>query len=325
MTERRLKVLFASSKHFVAGYELTLKVCEERGLACDVVQSLSSLHEDIRDADVVVPLMEKIDSSVLAVAQRLKLVIQFGVGLEGVDVEGCTSLGIAVANIPSATSENATATAEHGLFLTMWALRKGMESTFQSQRLGGRLTTQLAGKTVCVVGHGSVGKRLSTILRCLGARTIVAHAHRSWREGESCEGDERVTLEERGDALAVVLCCPLTSETRGMVNDGFVRGMRYGSILVNVGRGPLVQRNAVLDALNSGQVGAFASDVGIDDCQRPSEPWDPSDPISLHPNALFTPHVGGYSDKSYSNMAHAVADAVQALIDGKSRPKNCVN
>jgi phosphoglycerate dehydrogenase-like enzyme len=100
--------------------------------------------------------------------------------------------------------------------------------------------------------------------------------------------------------------------------------MKDGALVVNIGRGPLVEYSAIREALESGKVGGFASDVGVGHATKPSEPWDCQDEICHFPNAIFTPHVGGYTDYSYSTMTHAVVDAIENVMNGKP-PKVWVN
>jgi phosphoglycerate dehydrogenase-like enzyme len=112
----------------------------------------------------------------------------------------------------------------------------------------------------------------------------------------------------------------MTPETHHILNRETISLLPHGALVVNVGRGPLVQHEAILEALQSGAVGGFASDVGVGHPTKPSEPWDPNDVLSKHPNALFTPQVGGYCDTSYGRMANCVVDTVESVICGHPPP-----
>lgn len=114
-----------------------------------------------------------------------------------------------------------------------------------------------------------------------------------------------------GDADAVVLACNQTAENRGMVNDAFLSAMTRGSALVNVARGGLLNRDAILRALESGHLAYLASDVAW------VEPVDPEDPLVSHPNAYFTPHVGGVTDVSYDCMGAIVAEEAKNVLMGR--------
>lgn len=114
------------------------------------------------------------------------------------------------------------------------------------------------------------------------------------------------------EADAVILACNQTAENLGMVDDCFLNEMSRGAALVNVARGGLFDRDAVLRALESGQLGYLASDVAW------QEPVDPSDPVVRHPNAYFTPHVGGVTDVSYETMGSIVAEESKRVLRGEA-------
>jgi len=319
-----LRVVFASDKHFVAGAEAASRVIEARpelAGACELIPAATLSEAVLSRAHVVIPLMERIDAAVLSRAPQVRLVMQFGVGLEGVEVEACTRRGVCVSNVPAAESGNATSTAEHALFLSLALFRLGAEKTFAAKVLGGaRNVTQLSGKPVLVVGHGSVGRRLVAVFDALGATALAAHAHRSWRDDETSLATKVDLVDGLARARLVVLCCPLTPATRHLVDAAFLDRLQPGTFLVNVGRGPLAQRDVVLDALRDGRLAGFASDVGADADARPAEPFDPDDDLATHPRAIFSPHLGGYSDNSYASMAHSLADALAAVRLGAPPP-----
>jgi phosphoglycerate dehydrogenase-like enzyme len=254
------------------------------------------------------------------------LVMQFGVGLEGVDVQRATEKGIAVSNIPAQNTLNAEATAEHGVFLAMSLLRHAhdLPRRFDAKELGGLpIPRTLYGKRVTVVGYGAVGSTLARYLTALGSHVTVVR-RRPW----SAEDNNDDSSIQRAASLVkalpttdlVILACPATPETLHMMNDNTLALLPEGALVVNIGRGPLVEHGAILRALDSEQVGGFASDVGVGHPDKPSEPWDPSDPLSRHPRALFTPHIGGYSDASYEHMSEALVRAIECVIRGEPPP-----
>jgi phosphoglycerate dehydrogenase-like enzyme len=118
----------------------------------------------------------------------------------------------------------------------------------------------------------------------------------------------------------LILACIMTPETFHLLNDTTISLLPRGALVVNVGRGPLVEHGAILRALQSGHVGGFASDVGVGHPTKPSEPWDPKDELSLLENTLFTPHVAGYSDYAYTIMANTIVDAIESVIAGSPPP-----
>jgi lactate dehydrogenase-like 2-hydroxyacid dehydrogenase len=281
-------------------------------------------------ADVAIPFMQHFDKKFIDAASNLRLIMQFGVGLEGVDVDEATRQGICVSNIPAAETGNAEATAEHALLLSMCLLRRlhnDLPTRFHNQVLGGvPLPRALYKKRVCVVGYGSVGKVLCRYLDVMGAE-VTAVRRSPWPEPSQDEpvGMIRSNSLEKvlPDTELLILACELNKSTWHLMDHYHFSLLPDDALVVNVGRGPLVEYHALLDALES-KLGGFASDVGTGHPEKPSEPWDPHDIISKHPNTLFTPHCGGYCDYSYKWMAPAVVDAIECVMAGEA-PKVWVN
>lgn len=195
---------------------------------------------------------------------------------------------------------------------------------FQSGELGGLpIPRTLYQKNVTVVGYGAVGSTLCRYLVALGAN-VTAVRRRKWPlipSNDDLQIKRETLLQEALPTTdLLILACTMTLETRHLINKETIQLLPKGSLIVNVGRGPLVEHSAVLEALESGAIGGFASDVGVGHHFKPSEPWDPKDALSRHPNTLFTPHVGGYCDFSYIRMAEAVVDAIECVVRGKPPP-----
>ncbi len=323
------KVLFCGEE-FPAGAEETRKAlekhdavgnCEFRFVAC----AREQVATEIVDADVAVPLMTKIDETLLAKAPILKLVLQFGVGLEGVDEEACTKRGILLARIPSEKTGNADSTAEMAVFLLLAGLRRvnQLAKSLTDRRLGEPITVQLKGKTVTIVGWGHIGKEVARRLRAFGCK-LQAVRKSEWpkEEWDFLLYDEGVRpldeLKWIKNSDAVVLCCNQTKENMGMINDDFIGHMKPGAVLVNIARGGLFNREYVLRALDDGRLGYLASDVAW------QEPVDPTDPLVAHERAYFTPHVGGVTDMSYQTMGAIVAKACASLQADPWMGETCV-
>jgi phosphoglycerate dehydrogenase-like enzyme len=328
------RVVFAGP-HFQAGLPQTQRVLATKGLLEQVelihAPTRQELLTAVPSAHVALPFMERFDAAVFDAAtanenENLRLVMQFGVGLEGVDVESATAKGVAVSNIPAQKTLNAEATAEHAVFLAMSLLRNAYDlpRRFDAKELGGLpIPRTVHGKRVTVVGYGAVGSTVARYLTALGAQVTVVR-RRPWSAEDNNDDSSIQQAQSLAEALPTtdlaILACPATPETLHMVNDDTLALLPEGALLVNIGRGPLVEHGAILRALDSGRVGGFASDVGVGHPDKPSEPWDPSDPLSRHPRALFTPHVGGYSDSSYQLMSEALVRAIECVIRGEPPP-----
>jgi phosphoglycerate dehydrogenase-like enzyme len=291
-------------------------------------RSLMKMHAS--HVHVAIPFMEPLQSNFIDAAPRLRLIQQYGVGLEGVDMVKATDSGIAVCNIPAEVSGNAQATAEHAIYLTTSLLRhsKDWDRRFLNRQLGGLpMPRTLYQKRVTVVGYGSVGKILVKYLITMGSIVTVVRKQK-WNTAKpdnDLDGMIR-KVDSLNDALpttdVLILACTLTKETRHLINEPTVARFVPGVLLVNVGRGPLVQYEAIVNGLQSGQVGGFASDVGLGHPTLPSEPWDPqcNRQLTNHPSVIFTPHVAGYTDYSYEKMAQHIVKTVLGVMQGKQPP-----
>lgn len=264
-------------------------------------------------AEVLVPTMCRVDAAVMD-AVRPRLIHQFGVGVEGVDLAAAMRRGIPVANVPADASGNAAATAELATLLLLALARRldGARAAVRARGLGEPLGETLAGSTAVVLGVGAVGREAAARLRALGMRVLgvgrrpLAEMPAAPLDGYRVVGELRAALR---DAVALVVCCSLTPETRGIVGAAELAAMPRGGFVVNVSRGAVVDRGALLGALSSGRLGGAGLDVFWE------EPIDPADPI-LRENVIATAHVGGVTRASYDAMARALADNVERLRRG---------
>ena len=276
--------------------------------------------EVARSCDVLVPLVARIGEDALA-SPRLRLVQQFGAGLDGVDVEAASRHGVYVANIPSSETANADSVAELAVLLMLALARKlpRTQESLRTRRLGAPMGTTLMGKTVAIVGFGGIGRAIARRLRGFGVRTVAVS--RRGPRGDEADADRHVPasalLEILGQADFVVVATPLDEETRGLIGKDAFACMKDGALLVNVARGPVIDYEALLEALGSGKLGGAGLDVFWE------EPPDPDDPLFAL-NVVATPHIGGATDVSFRGLAAAVADNVNRIRRNEV-PRNCVN
>eukprot|EP00854_Cymbomonas_tetramitiformis_P005583 gene5583-6770_t len=289
----------------VAKTKTSKELLEDHGIQVSSC-ARENVADEIRDAHVAIPLMSRLDESILCKAGELKLIIQFGVGLEGVDVDAATRAKIPVSNIRSEGTGNAASCAEHAIYLMLALLRdqSGMHASVEKQLLGQPAGRVLLGSNVLLVGYGGIGKELAPRLAPFGV-TLSAVRKSPWPTGDDVE--KCGTLSHKGgpDDLPemlsktdiVVLTCVLNESTRGMVNDEFLSALKPGAWLVNVARGPLMDYDAVLRALDNGQLAGVATDVTW------TEPINPTDQFAAHPKVIVTPHIAGVTNLSYETMA----------------------
>ena len=339
--EDKCRLLFAGP-HFQAALGYTERSLRKRKLWQDVeivhAPTTSELMQVAPQAHVALPFMQRFPADFLQAAEHLRLVQQFGVGLEGVDIKAATKLRIAVANVPAQGTGNAEATAEHAIFLAISLLRRAprdLPQRFQDGILGGLPPPKtLYGQNVTVVGFGNVGQQICRYCQMMGAN-VTAVRKRPWESlditsttssSSNLDGQDVIqklsqTSTRLEDVLpstdVLILACPVTPETHFLMNRTTLPLLSHHALVINVGRGPLVEYDAIYEALEAKQIGGFASDVGVGHKTKPSEPWDPRDPLNELDNVLFTPHVGGYSELSYQRMTEVVVDHVERILHQK--------
>jgi glyoxylate reductase len=266
-------------------------------------------------ADPTVP----VDAEVLdAAGPRLRIVANFAVGYDNVDLEACRSRGIPVTNTPDVLTN---ATAELALALTLAAARDLLvaEGELRAGRWRhgwdpeGHVGIELSRATFGIVGMGRIGRRYGELVRPLAGELV--YTSRSPRpELEAALGARRVHLDELfGRADVVSLHVPATAETAGMVDAARLRRMKPTAILVNTARGALIDEAALAQALREGWIGAAGLDVYAREPEIPAELIDA-------PRCVLLPHIGSATTRARDGMASLVADNVIAAIEGRNPP-----
>jgi glyoxylate reductase len=265
-------------------------------------------------ADPSVP----VDAEVLdACGESLRVVANFAVGYDNVDLEACRERGIVVTNTPDVLTE---ATAELAMALTLAAARR-MSDAERDLRAGrwrgwdpaAYRGIEIRGSTVGVVGMGRIGRRYASLAHGLGAG--IAYAGPTAKpEAESELGARRLELPELLDAADVVsLHAPSTPETRGLIGAAELERIGPEGVLVNTSRGPLVDSEAVAAGLENGTLGAAGLDVYEHEPQV-------SPRLLEAPRCVLLPHIGSATIPSRDRMASAVADNVIAVLEGSEPP-----
>ena len=260
---------------------------------------------------IVIRSATKLDGDLIALADRLKVIGRAGVGVDNVDVDAATRRGIVVANAPESTVVSA---AEHTIGLLL-ALSRNIaqahaalkEGRWERSSHGG---TELAGKTLGVLGFGRIGQQVARRALALEMR-VVAYDPFVARERFRELGVDRV--ESSDDVLAaahfLTLHLPLTEETTGFLNEQALAKMRDGARVINAARGELVDEDALLAALQSGKVAAAALDVFS------TEPY--SGPLLDLPNVVVTPHLAASTEEAQDRAGVIVAEQVVAALEGE--------
>jgi glyoxylate reductase len=288
--------------------------------------SEGGLHATRRDllamapgASALVPdASVRVDGEVLdAFGESLRVVANFAVGYDNVDLDACRERGVVVTNTPGALTE---ATAELAMALTFAAARRmsDAERDLREGRWRGwdpaaYRGIEIRGSKVGVVGMGRIGSRYAELAHGLGAEVVYSGPHPK-PDAEAELGARRLELGELLEAADVVsLHAPASAETRGLIGARELELIGPGGVLVNTSRGPLVDSEALADALERGALGAAGLDV------YENEPE--VDPRLLEaPRCVLLPHIGSATVPSRDGMASLVADNVIAVLEGEEPP-----
>lgn len=263
----------------------------------------TDFYRELPEAEVLWHVLRPLNGADLALGRRLRLVHKLGAGINTIDVEAATRLGIAVANMPGA---NAPSVAEGTVMLMLAALRRLPVLDRVTRAGGGWPTDPTLGETVrdigsCVVGlvgYGNIAKRVERILTAMGAE--VRHTNSS---GPAGEPNWRSLPDLLAESDIVSLHLPLTDRTHKLLDDAALSRMKPGSVLVNTARGAIIDEDALVRALRDGPLAAAGLDAFA------TEPVDPANPLLTLDNVVVSPHVTWYTaDTMRRYLVEAVAN-----------------
>jgi glyoxylate reductase len=270
------------------------------------------------DVEALAVVGETIDRQTLDLYPHLRVVANYGVGYDGIDVAACAARGVAVTNTPGVLD---AATADLAMSLILASRRRVVEgdSFVRSGKWGAEwvatalLGDEVSGATLGIVGLGRIGR--AVVRRARGFDMHILYAKRS-RLTEAEERDLGVQYRDLDDLIAeaeiVTLHIPLTPETERLIDARRLALMQPGACLVNTARGAIVDEPALVEALVAGRIRA-GLDVFTD------EPRVPAELLSL-PNVVLTPHVGSATQATREAMTRVLVDNLLAAADGKPLP-----
>ena len=282
----------------------------------------SEVVERAADADIVLTNKVVLDRAVIVSLPRLKYIGVLATGYNVVDLQAAASRGVVVTNIPAYSSDSvAQMTFAHILNIT------NRVEHYAQLNANGRWTvnpdfcywdtplTELSGKVLGVVGLGNIGSKVARIARDFGMDVFALTS----KDSTSLpEGIQKTTLDGLLAVSDVItLHCPLNDNTREIICAKTIAKMKQGAIVINTGRGPLVNEDDVAEALNSGHLGGYGADVLF------SEPPTPDNPLLQAPNAYITPHIAWATTEARIRLVEAAAQNVKAFLEGA--PVNVVN
>lgn len=316
------RVLFCGP-HFSASHIYTREYLEKYPFIRVDEVPLDDVPDVIEHYHICVAKSMKLNSTIISRAKQMKIIMQFGVGLEGIDIDAATKCGIKVARIPSDMTGNAASCAEMAIYLVLGLLRKQteMQISIRQKKLGEPIGDTLLGKTVFILGYGNIGIELAKRLRPFGVKIIATKRSWDFHFDGSCQSNgtgihrsdvaselvdskgSHADIHKFASIADIVVCClGMNHETVGIVGETFLASMKKGSLLVNIARGGLLDYKAISRSLEIGHLGGLGIDVAW------TEPFNPDDPILNFNNVLITPHVAGVTECSYRSMAKVVGD-----------------
>lgn len=283
----------------------------------------SEITERAKDAEILVTNKCKITAEIIEKLPNLKYIQVIATGYNVIDTEAAKNRGIIVCNIPSYSTNGVAQLVFSFLLEMMQQVAVHSESVhsgewtacpnfcYQKTKL-----TELAGKTIGIIGFGKIGQAVARIANAF-SMNVIAYAPRP-EKYTGITDVELVSLEElkkRSDIIT--LHCPQTSETENLVNEKFISEMKDGAYLINTARGGIIDEYAVSNALKSGKLAYFGADV------LSSEPPKADNPLLNCKNCLITPHIAWANFEARTRLMNIFESNFKAYIENK--PINVVN
>jgi D-3-phosphoglycerate dehydrogenase len=270
-----------------------------------------TLLREGRDADIII-VRAPLPAALFDEATKLRAAIRHGAGLDMIPVEAATRAGVLVANVPAV---NASTVAEHVMMVSLMLSRR-FRLVDRDLRMRGWTAGRsysdfgrdLAGRRMGIVGMGSVGRAVLKIARNGFGLDVIAFTRTPSSIPDGAQTSDLDTLVESADII--VLCCPLTPETTGLINRDRIARMKPDALLVNVARGAVVDEDALAEALANGRIGGAALDVFRE------QPLPAGHPFFALDNVILTPHMAGISEESMMRMGVGAAEEAIRVLEG---------
>ncbi len=304
-----------------AGLSMLRRACSVRVWEGELPVPREVLLEEVRGVEGLLTLLtDTVDQEILAVAPRLRVISNYAVGYNNIDVAACSARGIPVGHTPGVLTDT---TADFAFALLLAAarrvtegvayVREGQWKTWGPQLLLGK---DVHDATLGLLGFGRIGQAVARRGLGFGMRVLYYDPFVGREVQDLGEPVDLETLWSESDFLSIHV--PLTEQTYHLVDANALGKMRRGAVLVNTARGPVVDHAALLDALTSGKLAAAALDV------TDPEPLPSDHPLVRLPNCIVTPHIASASVATRAKMAVIAAENLLAGLEGRCLP-HCVN
>ncbi|MGB6219423.1 D-2-hydroxyacid dehydrogenase [Haloferula sp.] len=290
---------------------------KEGSLTLYPTTSPDQTNERVKDAEVIISNKAPVTAAVLDAAPSLKLVVSAATGVNQIDLDACRSRHIAVANVAGYSTESV---AQHTFSLILELATRTTTYASKVQQdwpispIFTRLdhpTFELSGKTLGIVGLGTIGRAVARIAEAFGMKVIALA-----RDGSPSEGTiPRITeagFLSQSDIIS--LHCPLTPETQHFINAARLSAMKPGAFLINTSRGPLIEEASLIEALRSGHLAGAGLDV------LAVEPPPADHPLLAEdiPNLLITPHTAWSTREARTRLLEGIAANIRSFKSGET-------
>ena len=288
----------------------------------DMTTAEDDISARVDNADIICTNRCPITAEIIAQNPNLKLIHSFGTGYNQIDVKAAAEAGIVVTNTPG---YGRGAVAQMAIALLFAAARRVSEFDHYIKKVGWEESIdpnicaipqiELTGKTLGIIGLGDIGYAVAKIAMAMDMNVLAYQRHpdpeKECGQLKFCDLEHLLTYSD-----IVSLHCPLTEQTREMVNEARISLMKSGSILINTSRGGVVDENAVRNALDSGKLAAYGADVFC------ADPCGKDNPLACHPKCIATPHVAWMPTETRQRVVDIAAGNIFGFISDK--PVNLV-
>ena len=288
----------------------------------------ADMIELLKDADgAQVGVMPLTSRAVMEACPKLKIVSRLGVGVDSIDLDAATELGVLACNVPGV---NTVEVADHAVALLL-ALTRRLHDTISTTKAGEwstkpkltgeymRTVRRIAGNTVGIIGFGNIGRAFATRLRGFGPARIIAYDPYVPQSTADLYGVQLLPLDKvLRESDFISIHCSATAETRHIIDSNALGLMKETALLVNTARGPAIDGKALHSALANGQIEAAALDV------TEVEPVDAADPLLSLPNFIVTPHLAGFSPTFLDECSIKQAENIIFALNGQ-KPHGLAN
>jgi len=304
-----MKVLVAAPLH-----EKAIEVLKNAGLEVvyEEYPDQDRLKELVKDVSgIIVRSKPKVTKEIIDAAPSLKVIARAGVGLDNVDVEYAKSKGIEVVNAPTASSRSVAELAVALMFniarKVAFADRKIREGAWPKKQCMG---FELEGKTLGIIGFGRIGYNVGKIAKALGMNVLLYDVYKNYERAKEIEAEfvELEYLLKNSDVITIHV--PLLESTYHLINEENLKLMKPTAVLINTSRGPIIDTNALVKALEEGWIAGAALDVFEE------EPLPKDHPLTKFDNVVLTPHIGASTVEAQEKAGIEVAEKVVKVLVG---------